>query len=119
MEFVSQYKYLGVILDSNLAFTKHLNNVIRIVSHKINLLAKVRRYLDNRASLLIYKIMILPYFDYGDILFMKSQKHLLLKLDHLQKRALKMHITGDVPENILLRIDTSGQPPYQKKGDFY
>ena len=104
LEFVSQYKYLGVILDSNLAFTKHLNNVIRIVSHKINLLAKVRRYLDNRASLLIYKTMILPYFDYGDILFMKSQKHLLSKLDHLQKRALKMclHITGDVPENILL-----------------
>ena len=104
MEFVSQYKYLGVILDSNLAFTKHLNNVIRIVSHKINLLAKVRRYLDNRASLLIYKTMILPYFDYGDILFMKSQKHLLSKLDHLQKRALKMclHITGDVPDNILL-----------------
>ena len=78
--------------------------MIRIVSHKINLLAKVRRYLDNRASLLIYKTIILPYFDYGDILFMKSQKYLLSKLDHLQKRALKMclHITGDVPENILL-----------------
>ena len=92
---------MGVILDSNLAFTKHLNNVIRIVSHEINLLAKVRRYLDNQASLLIYKTMILPYFDYDDLL---SQKHLLSKLDHLQKRALKMclHITGDVPENILL-----------------
>ena len=35
---------------------------------------------------------------------MKSQKHLFSKLDHLQKRALKMclHMTGDVPENILL-----------------
>ena len=48
--------------------------------------------------------MILPYFDYGDILFMKSQKNVLSKLDHLQKRALKicLHITGDVPENVLL-----------------
>ena len=50
--------------------------------------------------------MILPYFDNGDILFMKSQKHLLSNLDHLQKRTLKMclHITGDVPENILYNI---------------
>ena len=48
--------------------------------------------------------MILPYFDYRDILFMKSQKHLLSKLDHLQRRALKicLHIKGDVPENVLL-----------------
>ena len=37
-------------------------------------------------------------------MFIKSQKNLLSKLDHLQKRALKIcrHITGDVPENGLL-----------------
>ena len=35
---------------------------------------------------------------------MKCQKQLLSKLDHVQKRALNMclHITGDVPEDILL-----------------
>ena len=37
-------------------------------------------------------------------MFIKSQKNLLSKLDHLQKRALKIcrHITGDVQENGLL-----------------
>ena len=46
--------------------------------------------------------MILPYFDIT--LFIKSQKHLLSKLDHLQKRALRMclHIKGDVSENVVL-----------------
>ena len=79
LEFVSQYKYLGVILDSNLAFTKHLNNVIRIVLHKINLLAKVRRYLENQASLLIYKTMILPYFDYGDYIVYEVSTKLIVQ----------------------------------------
>ena len=105
IDFVHQYKYLGVVLDPHLTFNKHLNNIIKITAHKINLLAKVRQYLTETASLTIYKTMILPYFDYGDILFINSQKKLLQKLDRLQKRAVKLctRPAGDIPEDILLR----------------
>ena len=74
IDFVHQYKYLGVILDSHLTFNKHLNNIIKITAHKINLLSKVRQYLTEFASITIYKTMILPYFDYGDILFINCSK---------------------------------------------
>ena len=49
--------------------------------------------------------MILPYLDYGDILFINSSKKLLNKLDQLQKRAVKLCLRpgGDIPEDILLR----------------
>ena len=49
--------------------------------------------------------MILPYFDYGDILFINSSKKLLDKLDHLQRRALRICLKAgdDMPENILLK----------------
>ena len=36
----------------------------------------VRRYLDSQAISSIYKTMFLPYFDFGDILFMKSHLYL-------------------------------------------
>ena len=105
IDFVHQYKYLGVILDPHLTFNKHLNNIIKVTAHKINLLAKVRQYLTEAASLTIYKTMILPYFDYGDILFINSPKKILNKLDRLQKRAVKLCLAPgvDTPENILLR----------------
>ena len=74
LDFVHQYKYLGVILDPHLTFDKHLNNMIRITAHKITLLALIRQYLTEEASLLIYKTMILPYFDYGDILSMNASQ---------------------------------------------
>ena len=74
IDFVHKYKYLGVILDPHLTFNKHLNNIIKITAHKINLLAKVRQYLTDTASITIYKTMILPYFNYGDILFLNSPK---------------------------------------------
>ena len=49
--------------------------------------------------------MILPYFDYGDILYINSPKKLLDKLDRLKKRAEKLYLrsNGDIPEDILLR----------------
>ena len=105
IDFVHQYKYLGVILDPHLTFNKHLNNIIKITAHKINLLAKVRQYLTETASLRIYKTMILPYFDYGDILYDSSSKKLLDKLDGLQHRAVKICLKPvvEIQENILLR----------------
>ena len=105
IDFVHQYKYLGVILDSHLTFNKHLNNIIKITAHKINLLSKVRQYLTINACTNIYKTMILPYFDYGDILFINSPKKLLDRLDRLQRRALRICLKAgdDMPENIPLR----------------
>ena len=34
LEYVYQYKYLGVTIDEILSFNSHLNNTIKIVSHK-------------------------------------------------------------------------------------
>ena len=105
VDFVHQYNYLGVILDSHLTFNKHLNNIIKITAHKMNLLSKIRQYLTKFASITIYKTMILPYFDYGDILFINSSKKQLNKLDHLQKRAIKicLKMGQNIPEEMLLR----------------
>ena len=38
----------------------------------------------------IYKGMILPYFDYGDVVYMGGRKDMLEKLQRLQNRALKI-----------------------------
>ena len=58
---VSSYKYLGVTLDSTLNYKQHLASVVRTVSHKLYILSRLRKYLSDRAALLVYKSMILPY----------------------------------------------------------
>ena len=91
-------------MDSHLTFNIHLNNIIKITAYKINLLAKMRQYLTEFASKTIYKTMIIPYFDYGDILFLNSTKKLLDNLYRLQIRAVKicLRLDGNAPDNILL-----------------
>ena len=40
IEYVKQYKYLGIILDSTLSCKSQIQNTIKIVAHKISLLQK-------------------------------------------------------------------------------
>ena len=69
LQMVPTYKYLGFILDSTLSLNCHVNSVAKMVAYKINLPFKIRRYLTDNVALMVYKSMILPYFDYGDVIY--------------------------------------------------
>ena len=89
-------------IDEILSFNAHLKNTIKLVSHKIFLLHKIKYYITEDAATRIYKSMIMPYLDYGDIFFMNANSVQVKKLQTLQNRALKIcHDTPNVPINIL------------------
>ena len=90
LQLVLSYKYLGILLDSTLNFNKHIASVINTVLYKITLLSKVKKYLRNDVALQIYKSMILPYLDYGDVIFHKANSADLGRLQRLQNRCLKL-----------------------------
>ena len=92
---VPTFKYLGLILDSTLNYYHHITSVIRIVLHKMTLLAKMKRYLNDDVALLIYKSMLLPYFDNADVIFNKSNSSDLDKLQRLQNRCLRICLGHD------------------------
>ena len=99
LQKVSSYKYLGVILDSTLSYKQHTASVMRTVSHKIFILSRLRKYLSDRAALLIYKSMVLPYFDYADVIYSKAGETDLEKLQRLQNRALKVCLNLGIRED--------------------
>ena len=90
LDHISYYKYRGMTLDSSLSFNKHVNNVIQSVAHKIYMLGKIRPYITNNACIQIYKSMILPYIDYGDIIYASTNQLNLRKIQSLQNRCLKI-----------------------------
>ena len=89
LDRVYSYKYLGITLDVNLNYNKHLENVIKSISYKSLLLAKIRKYITTDVAIRIYKTMILPVLEYGDILYDGTNKKLLDKLQTLQNRCLR------------------------------
>ena len=58
-------KYLGVLLDSNLSWKFHINNVALKVSRTVGVVARLRRFFPHINLLNIYQSLILPYLTYG------------------------------------------------------
>ena len=72
---VPSYKYLGITLECSINFKLQIQQTMNKVSHKLYILSKIRQFLTVKSSILIYKTMILPYFDYGDVVYMFSSKN--------------------------------------------
>ena len=89
---VHNYCYLGITLDKQLNYEQHAQIVIKRVTNKLSQLRSMRYFLNKKASLLIYKNMILPILEYGDIFFSSLSSTTLNKLQVIQNRSLRMAI---------------------------
>ena len=90
LEIVTSFKYLGIILDGELKYDLYIVEMKRKIGYRIIQLARIRNYMNTKQALEIYKSKILPYFDYGDILYEGTAQQLTKKLQNLQNRALKI-----------------------------
>ena len=87
---VPTFKYLGFTLDQTLNYQAHIRSLTQTIAHKCFLLSKIRKYLTIKAALDIYKVMVLPYLDYCDIIYAQGDKSALEKLQRLQNRCLRI-----------------------------
>ena len=89
IEEVTQYNYLGINLDQTLKYDNHAKAIIQRASDKIRYLKRIRKFITSAAALNIYKNMILPIFEYGDILLVSASATLRKRMQILQNKALK------------------------------
>ena len=68
--------------------------------------SKIRKYLNVSSALAIYKTMILPYFDYGDIIYMSANIPEIKKLDKKHIRGLRIGLKtqGKIDDNDLFNL---------------
>ena len=90
LEDVSEYRYLGIAIDHRFTFKPQVNSIIRSISHKIYMLGRIRKYMDEEQCVLVYKTMIVPYFDYANFAIECTTDDLVGKLQKLQNRALRV-----------------------------
>ena len=79
-------------LDMNLTFTNHLQQVYNMVSHKCLLLSKLRKYINTHTAIVLYKSMILPVIEYGDVIYGGAKGKPINRLQKIRQRILRMCI---------------------------
>ena len=90
LEQVEKYKYLGIILDSNMSYNSQFNKTVSSLNGKIWMLKHFRNFINEKTALIVMKAMILPYMDNSTIFLSGIRLFDQKRLQILQNIALRL-----------------------------
>ena len=84
---VTKVKYLGVWINNHLKWDDHIDYIRQQVINKIHCLRRLLP-LPSRVTAVLYKLYVLPIFDYCDCIWAQAPASLLNKIDCLHVKFL-------------------------------
>ena len=91
----TSYTYLGIRLDSTLTFSENFDRAYKKAAGRLNLLTKLRCFLNVEAAFKIYDMVIVPIIMYSALISLQLTRTQQTKLKSLDNRA-KQVIGGNV-----------------------
>ena len=92
-------KYLGLIVDNKLNFYQHIEYVKKKVSKRIGAMYRSKSLLPLKYRKMFANALMLPHFDYLDIIWCKSYKSKLKELDIIYKKVAKIALDVNPKES--------------------
>jgi hypothetical protein len=86
---VSSTKFLGVIIDENLTWKNHIDAISKTLSRNVGMMTKLKHFVPERILYSLYCTLIMPYINYGILIWGNTNKLYLDKILKLQKRAIR------------------------------
>ena len=83
---VKQFKYLGLWLDPELTFKPHIDYIHRKISFGISVLFRSKNCFTLNVRRKLALQLILPLFDYADVVYLNTSKTYLLPLNTVYNR---------------------------------
>ena len=90
LEKVDEYKYLGMFFDKNLNWHYHIDKLCSKVSQRTGLLRRIKYCLPNETLKMLYNALVLPLFDYGNIIYSTADHTHLKRLQVLQNKGARL-----------------------------
>ena len=87
---VSEYKYLGVVLDASLTWNAHVDYLISKVRKRLAMLGRIRKNINMYTAGTVYTSFVLLILDYCDTVWSCCGSVNTDKLEKLQRRAARI-----------------------------
>ena len=92
---VEAFKYLGVVIDSNISWSSHTDYLCKKVSARIGILKRIMPCLTLPSAQTVYKTIIQPLFDYCGVVWGSCTESSISRLQRLQNRAGRVILSVD------------------------
>lgn len=118
IDWVNEYKYLGVILDRQLTWRSQINSICARASKGINAMKAVTRTwwgADSKVLLNLYYGLVRTHLDYGSTCILYAAKSSWRRLEQVQLEALRI-VTGcmrSTPTNVV--FSETGEMPFHMR----
>ena len=90
LDQVTEEKDLGIIIDENLKFHKHTAAAAKKANFILGLIKRSFASLDSNILPLLYKALVRPHLEYGNLIWGPHFKGDQIKLEKIQRRATKL-----------------------------
>ena len=84
LERVESTKFLGIIIDENLTWKKHIDVISKTISRNVGMLTKMKHYVPGYILYSLYCTLVLPYINYSILIWGNTCKTYLDKIFKLQ-----------------------------------
>ena len=95
IENSKQQKLLGVLLDSNLKFEKHVNNLCTKASQKLRALWRVSSFMSTGQKRIIMKAFINSQFGFCPLVWMNHNRKTNNRINRIHERVLRVVYNDD------------------------
>ena len=94
---------LGVMIDKNLTFKKHVDSLVCKAQYKLHALRRIRKFLTIEKAKILGNAFIDSQFNYAPLIWMFCRKTLYSKIEKIHHRTLKVvYGIDDSYKNLLL-----------------
>ena len=87
---VDKTKFLGVTIDENLSWKNHIDGITKTISRNVGMINKLKFIIPERILRTLYCTLVLPYINYGILIWGKACKTYVEKIHKLQKWAVRI-----------------------------
>ena len=82
-------KDLGIHIDDNLNFKKHITTIVNKATRIMAVVRKTFDYMDEEVFKLVFKGLVRPHLEYGAPIWSPHNKNLIEQIEKVQRRATK------------------------------